>query len=285
MVLSADRLEGLARALDRYRAAFDDAAVRAALMSGGGEAAGTGPEADTLEPGLRELAGAFAEAVADRAEADPGPWWELSLGLSGVSVLRAPAGDPAERLAVCGALALAAVASLFDAYLDDTMPVLQGLADDPRPRVRAAAAVALGRLVLSRREATLAWLSRWAERGSVRMRVAALRAVTMDVALAVPALRGAALAFLDVILDRLADGGWGPAASAVALRSAVARALRALAPFEPEAVFSALDRLLVSAGPTVRGETRALVRSVVSYPAVVRRYPRQAAWLARRARG
>lgn len=290
MALPADIQADLARALDRYRAAFDDAAVRAALTAGVGRLEPTGgtvatPEADVLEPPLEALAHGFAEALAERAVDDPGPWFELALALVGVGPARAPAGDPAERLPVCGALGLAAVASLAEPYLEDTLPLLGRLASDPRARVRAAAVEALRRLALRRRQVTVATLRRWLERGDLRQRVAALRALAEGASLSVPDLRGAALAAIDQLVDAPPEGAWGASAPALALQGALARGLRALAPFEADAVFAILDRMLVGAGAGARPAVRRLVASVVGYPEVTRRFPRQAAWLARRARG
>lgn len=228
--------EALRHALDRYRASLADAPVRGLLT----EASGLpGPRANV------ELAVDFASEVADRAAAEPAPWWDLCRGLAAVTARRAPSGDPGEFVALCGTLGVAAVGSVVDEHTAEALAVARSAAADPRWRVREGAAMALRRLLLTHREATLTVLRSCLEGG----RALELRAVIAT--LADPSvLRDAALADIAVVFHRqvlrkLLASDVRAAPATVVLRQALATGLSLVATVRPDDIFGMVEDLIV----------------------------------------
>ncbi len=228
--------EALRHALDRYRASLADAPVRGLLT----EASGLpGPRANV------DLAVDFASEVADRAAAEPAPWWDLCRGLAAVTARRAPSGDPGEFVALCGTLGVAAVGSVVDEHTAEALAVARSAAADPRWRVREGAAMALRRLLLTHREATLTVLRSCLEGG----RALELRAVIAT--LADPSvLRDAALADIAVVFHRqvlrkLLASDVRAAPATVVLRQALATGLSLVATVRPDDIFGMVEDLIV----------------------------------------
>ena len=156
-------------------------------------------------PGPRgnlELAGQFADLVATGAAGDRGAAiWEVVAGLAAVGPEEAPVGDPGEFVAFCGTLAAAGFAA--DASRrPGVWQTVRRAAEDPRWRLREAAAQAIQRAVALERREALAVLEEWAAGGGWLL----LRAVAAGVAdpplLADPALAAAALGLHEVVCGR-----------------------------------------------------------------------------------
>lgn len=237
---SPTEADALRLALDRYRTSLADAPVRSLLI----EASGLpGPRANL------ELAMAFATEVADRAAAEPAPWWDLCRGLAAVSARRAPSGDPGEFVALCGTLGVAAVGSVVDERTPEALAATRAAAADPRWRVREGAAMAFQRLLLTHREATLAVLRSCLEGG----RALELRAVVATLADAA-VLRDAALAdiavvFLRQVLRRLLASDVRAAPATASLRQALGTGLGLVAAARPDDIFGMLEDLIAVRDP------------------------------------
>lgn len=228
--------EALRHALDSYRASLADAPVRSLLTASSGL---PGPRANV------DLAVDFATEVADRAAAEPAPWWDLCRGLAAVTARRAPSGDPGEFVALCGTLGVAAVGSVVDEHTAEALALARSAAADPRWRVREGAAMALRRLLLTHREATLTALRNCLEGG----RALELRAVIAT--LADPSvLRDAALADIAVVFHRqvlrkLLASDVRAAPATVVLRQALATGLGLVATVRPDDIFGMVEDLIV----------------------------------------
>jgi hypothetical protein len=108
--------------------------------------------------------------------------WNLCAGLAEVSPKTAPVNDPRELIPFCGAVGLAAIGSVVEAYCQSALVRLRGLAGDPRWRMREAVCFGLQRLLEAQKGETLAALESWVAGGDLlQMRAAAA-------ALAEPAL-------------------------------------------------------------------------------------------------
>jgi hypothetical protein len=227
----------LLAALDRYRTSLADAPVRSVLVE------------HSHLPGPRgnlELAARFAEEVAERAAQEPAPWWDLCSGLAGLSARRAPAGDPAEFVAFCGTVGAAAVACLVEDRTAPALDIARGAAADPRWRLREAAAMALQRLLLARRKATLTALESWVRGGRPLELRAVVAALAEPSVLAVDEIADAAVTLHREVLARLLATGNRTSTSARTLRQALGYTLSVVTIVRPEAGFALLEELLAS---------------------------------------
>lgn len=160
-------------------------------------------------PGPRgnlELAQDFADLVAGRVGGPRAPAaWELVESLASVGPEEAPTGDPGEFLAFCGTVGAAC-------FADDRKRrpglwrLVRRAAEDPRWRLREAAAQAIQRALPADPASGLATLGEWAARGGWLL----LRAVAAGLAdpplLTGPGFAEAALRLHAVVLERLVAG-------------------------------------------------------------------------------
>jgi len=161
-------------------------------------------------PGPRgnlELAGQFADLVATRAAGDRGAaTWGVVTGLAAVGSDEAPTGDPGEFLAFCGTLAAAGFAA-HPARGPAVWQRVRSAAEDPRWRLREAAAQAIQRALALDQRGALAVLGEWAVGGGWLL----LRAVAAGMAdpplLAAPGLAASALRLHEVVCGRLVAAG------------------------------------------------------------------------------
>lgn len=225
----------LRAALDLYRTTLNDTPVRTCLMQ------------HSHLPGPRgnlELASAFAEEVAGRADAEPPPWWDLCRGLAGLSARRAPTNDPAEFVAFCGTLGLGAVAAVASERADDALTLLRDSARDPRWRVREAVAMALQRLLLTQRRRTLAMLRLWVEDGDALEIRAAIAALAEPAVLANPELARAAVELHRMALAAFLGLERPTSTGARTLRQALGYSLSVVVVARPAEGLALLDELI-----------------------------------------
>jgi hypothetical protein len=116
-------------------------------------------------PGPRgniELAQAFADAAGDVSTIEPEKILSLIRRLVNISPEEAPVNDPREFLPFCGAVALRAVGAKCARFLEEALGRLQGLAEDPRWRMREGVAMGLQALLASAAgEEAFEELERW----------------------------------------------------------------------------------------------------------------------------
>jgi hypothetical protein len=227
-------------ALDHYRVSLADAPVRSVLL-----------EFSHL-PGPRgnlELAALFAEEVAERATQEPAPWWDLCNALAGLSAQRAPTGDPGEFVAFCGTLGAAAVACVVGERTASALAIARDAAGDPRWRLREAAAMALQRLLLARREPTLAELRAWVRGGRPLELRAAVAALAEPSVLAVPELADAAVSLHRDVLARLLASSERSSNGVRTLRQALGYSLSVVTVARPDPGFALLDELVAGGDP------------------------------------
>ena len=232
--------EALRAAMDRYRASLADIPVRSLLTDRSGI---PGPRANL------ELAVHFAEEAAERAAVEPAPWWDLCRGLADLSARRAPAGDPAEFVAYCGTVGAAAVACVVGERIAEALELARASAGDPRWRMREAAALALRRLLLGRREPTLAALLRFVDGGRALDMRAVVVAVADPAVLAVPELAEAAVDLHRQVLRRLLAATARDTTATRVLRQALGFSLATLATALPDEGFAMLRGLIETHDP------------------------------------
>lgn len=194
-------------------------------------------------PGPRgnlELAGQFADLVASRA-GDPGraAVWKVVADLAGVGPEGAPTGDPGEFLAFCGTLGAAGFVG-DPPRRAQAWRLVRRAAEDPRWRLREAAAQAIQRALPVDRPGTLTTLDQWAATGGWLL----LRAVVAGLAdpplLADPVVAVAALRLHEVALDRLAHAAERRDPAFRVLRQGLGFSLSVVVAASPEAGFALL---------------------------------------------
>jgi hypothetical protein len=128
-------------------------------------------------PGPRgnlELAGAFEDALAGYPEPASLKLWDLCTDMASLAANDAPANDPREFIAFCGAVGVGALGATWPALFDQAVALLRQLANDPRWRMREAVAMGLQRLLVSHRQEVLDVLEYWvSSAGPLQLRAAA----------------------------------------------------------------------------------------------------------------
>jgi hypothetical protein len=197
-------------------------------------------------PGPRgnlELAWQFADLVAARVAGNrAAAVWEVVAGLAAVGTAQAPTGDPGEFLAFSGTLAAAGFAA-DPAHRADLWQTVRSAAEDPRWRLREAAAQAIQRALPLDRPGALAVLEEWAAGGGWLL----LRAVAAGVAdpplLTDPALAAAALGLHEVVCGRFVGATDRRDPDFRVLRQGLGFTLSVVVAAAPEPGFALLRRL------------------------------------------
>lgn len=223
-------------------------------------------------PGPRgnlELAGQFADLVTTLAAGSrAAAAWKATMGLAAVGPGEAPTGDPGEFVAFCGTLAAAGFAA--DASRrPDVWQTVRRAAEDPRWRLREAAAQAIQRALALDRPGTLAVLEEWAAGGGWLL----LRAVAAGVAdpplLADPVLAAAALGLHEVVCRRFVEPFDRRDPGFRVLRQGLGFTLSVVVAAAPEPGFVLLRRLAVAGDPDVAW----VLRSNLGKARLARSYP------------
>jgi hypothetical protein len=159
-------------------------------------------------PGPRgnlELAWQFADAVRGLATSDAADAaWHVAAGLASIGAAEAPTSDPGEFLAFCGTVASAAFAA-DSARRPAVWEVIRRAAEDPRWRLREAAAQAIQRALPLDPHGTQAVLTGWARDGSWLRCRAVVAGLADPPLLHDEALAAEALALHEVVLARFAS--------------------------------------------------------------------------------
>jgi hypothetical protein len=157
-------------------------------------------------PGARgnlEVAGRFADLVARLATGgNAAAAWEVVTGLAAVGPNEGPTGDPGEFLAFCGTVAVGEFAP-DPARHRGVWRVVGRAAEDPRWRLREAAAQAIQRALPLDPAGTLAILEEWASGGDWMLCRAVVAGMADPPLLATSALAAAALRLHEIVLGRL----------------------------------------------------------------------------------
>ncbi len=223
-------------------------------------------------PGPRgnlELAGQIADMVAALAEGVTGPGvWQVVTGLAGIGPTEAPTGDPGEFLAFCGVLGAAGFAG-DPSRRPDVWRTVRVAAEDPRWRLREAAAQAIQRALPLDRRGTLAVLGEWAAEGGWLL----LRAVAAGVAdpplLADPDAAGVALRLHEVLLDRFGAAADRRDPDFRVLRQGLGYSLSVVVAAAPKPGFALLRRLAAVGDRDLAW----VLRSNLGKSRLARRYP------------
>jgi hypothetical protein len=203
-------------------------------------------------PGPRgnlELAGQFADLVAHLARGSrAAPAWQVAVGLAGVGPEDAPTDHPGEFLAFCGTLAAAG-------FADDrerrprVWATVRRAAEDPRWRLREAAAQAIQRALLLDPAGGQAVLERWAAEGGWLL----LRAVAAGVAdpplLSAPGFAVSALRLHEAVLSRFLGALDRRDPGFRVLRQGLGFSLSVVVAACPEQGFALLRRLAAGSNP------------------------------------
>lgn len=226
-------------------------------LLGGALAGKTGPLWAHLRehshlPGPRgnlELAHQFADLVAGLACGErANPAWQVAAGLAGVGPEEGPTGDPGEFLAFCGVLASAGFAG-DQRRRAGVWRTVRGAAEDPRWRLREAAAQAVQRALPLDPAGGLTVLGDWAAGGGWLL----LRAVVAGVAdpplLADGRFAAAGLRLHGVVLDRLGDAPDRRDPSFRVLRQGLGFTLSVVVAASPEEGFAFLRALAARPDP------------------------------------
>jgi hypothetical protein len=225
-------------------------------------------------PGPRgnlELAGQFAEVVAARVAGDrAAAVWKVVTDLAAVGPDQAPTGDPGEFLAFSGTLAAAGFAA-DSAHRPDLWQMVRRAAEDPRWRLREAAAQAIQRALALDRPGTLAVLGEWAAGGGWLL----LRAVAAGVAdpplLADPVLAAAALRLHEVVCGRFTAATNPRDPDFRVLRQGLGFTLSVVVAAAPEPGFTLLRRLAALA----ESDLAWVLRSNLSKARLARSHPEE----------
>ncbi|HUU61498.1 MAG TPA: hypothetical protein VMX37_03850 [Acidimicrobiia bacterium] len=197
-------------------------------------------------PGPRgnlELAWQFADLVAARAAGNrAAAVWEVVTDLAAVGPDEAPTGDPGEFVAFCGTLAAAGFAGEASRQAD-VWQTLRRAAEDPRWRLREAAAQGIQRALALDRPGTLAVLGKWAAGGGWLL----LRVVAAGIAdpplLADRVLAAAALRLHEVVCGRFTAATNPRDPDFRVLRQGLGFTLSVVVAAAPEPGFTLLRRL------------------------------------------
>lgn len=224
-------------------------------------------------PGPRgnlELAGQFADAVVSLLEAPrPEAAWRVTADLAGMGPEEAPGGDPGEFLAFCGTLAAAGFAG-HPAYRPLVWETLRRAAEDPRWRLREAAAQAVARSLPLDPEG-LEVLDTWASAGSWLLCRAVAAGLADPPLLRRPGLAEAALRLHGVVLARFAQGGNRRDPDFRVLRQGLGYTLSVVVAAVPGPGFAFLERLAVSTDSDLAW----VVRANLGKARLARAHPRE----------
>ena len=128
-------------------------------------------------PGPRanlELAGAFADIVAENALTIPHRMWHLCTAMAGIHAGDAPTNEPREFLPFCGTVGIGAIGAASAPLVAPALALLRSRATDPRWRMREAVCFGLQRLLATRRPETINTLAEWvADGNALEMRAVA----------------------------------------------------------------------------------------------------------------
>jgi hypothetical protein len=231
-------------------------------------------------PGPRgnlELAGQFADLVAALAAGERAPEaWGVAAGLAAVGPEEAPAGDPGEFLAFCGTLGVAGFAGEARRRRR-VWQVVRRAAEDPRWRLREAAAQAIQRALALDRRPTLGILGEWAAEGGWLL----LRAVVAGVAdpplLTESGVAVAALRLHEVVLLRFLEASDRRDPDFRVLRQGLAYSLSVVVAAAPEPGFALLGRLAALSDPDLSW----VLRSNLGKARLARRHPAEVGTIGR----
>jgi len=191
------------------------------------------------------LAWQFADLVAGRTVGNRAvATWEVVTGLAAVGPDEAPTGDPGEFLAFCGTLAAAGFAA-DPVRRRGVWQTVRSAAEDPRWRLREAAAQAIQRALPLDRPGALTVLGEWATGGGWLL----LRAVAAGMAdsplLADPGLAASALRLHEEVCSRFAAAADRRDPDFRVLRQGLGFTLSVVVAAAPEPGFALLRRLAV----------------------------------------
>lgn len=200
-------------------------------------------------PGPRgnlELAGQFADLVARLAAGgDAAGAWEVVTGLAAVGPDQGPAGNPGEFLAFCGTVAAGGFAA-DPARRRGAWRVVGRAAEDPRWRLREAAAQAIQRALPLGPQPALAVLGEWATGGGWLLCRAVVAGMADPPLLATPAFAAAALRLHEIVVGRLVSADDRRSPGFRVLRQGLGYTLSVAVAAWPGPGFSLLRRLAAS---------------------------------------
>lgn len=231
-------------------------------------------------PGPRgnlELANQFADLVARLAGGqgdDAG--WEMVAGLAAAGPEEAPTGDPGEFPAFCGTLATAGFAG-DSGRRAGVWRVVARAAQDPRWRLREAAAQAIQRALPLDPPSALAVLEEWTSGGGWLLCRAVIAGVAHPPLLGDPALAATALRLHETVLARFVGAGDRRDPGLRVLRQGLGFTLSVVAAAAPEPGFGLLRRLAEWDDPDVAW----VLRSNLAKARLTRAYPAEVAVLRR----
>jgi hypothetical protein len=205
-------------------------------------------------PGPRgnlELASAWAEVVGAWAEKADESLWQLVTKMASLPASQAPANDPQELIAFCGALGIGVVGAANEIRSHEALAALRNLARDPRWRMREAVAMALQSMLMERTEATLNELQRWVSEGDWLEMRAAAAALAEPCVLRQHVVAVAALRLHESILSAVGQATDRKAGPFRVLRKGLGYTLSVIVNRMPDEGFQLLSRLAAMRDPDV----------------------------------
>lgn len=223
-------------------------------------------------PGPRgnlELAGQLADLMGSLASGDQSAAaWQVTGGLASVGPEEGPTGDPGEFLAFCGTLAAAGFVGSASRR-SGVWQTIRRAAEDPRWRLREAAAQAIQRAVPLDRAGWRAVLEEWATRGGWLLMRAVAAGVADPPLLTDQEYAAAALRLHELVLGRFVDAPDRRDPDFLVLRQGLGFSLSVVVAASPVEGFAPVRRLAAAANPDL---TRVL-RSNLAKARLTRSYP------------
>lgn len=203
-------------------------------------------------PGPRgnlELAGQFADLLTSLAGGPhPAAAWKVAAGLASVGPEEAPTDDPGEFLAFCGTLA--STGFIGDpARWADVWLTIRRAGEDPRWRLREAAAQSIQRAVPLDGARWREVLEEWAARGGWMLMRAVVAGVADPPLLADREFAAEALRLHELVVDRFIVAVDRRTPGGRVLRQGLGFSLSVVVAALPEEGLSLLRRLVVPADP------------------------------------
>ncbi|MFX0052754.1 MAG: hypothetical protein ACFE8U_15860, partial [Candidatus Hermodarchaeota archaeon] len=115
-------------------------------------------------PGRRanlELAAAFTEVIQESFINKLSPIWNFCMKSINISEDKAPTNNPMEIIPFCGTWGLGVIGSISEGHFQESVSVLQELANDPRWRMREAVAFGIQKMLEQHPQVMVQELRRW----------------------------------------------------------------------------------------------------------------------------